>query len=116
MLEGDSFLRSGLRRLFAPGAVAHGHPRTDPLAPSWASPDQIEVIDLTGEEEDVMYDTGTGTDAESFVPPSSPLLTVATDESLEVSNVKMEKQFNNQISQDALLLWLTDFYLLYVSS
>ena len=44
----------------------------------------------------------------SFAPLSSLLLTVATDESLEVSNVKMVTQFNNQISQDALLLWLLE--------
>lgn len=71
--------------------VGHGHPSVPPVP----SPDEIEIIDLTSDnEEDMMgYETGTGTEAESWAPPSSPPATEATIESLwEVSNVKVNQK------------------------
>ena len=57
----DSYLRSGLRRS---GAVGHGHLSVPPVP----SPDKIDIIDLTSDnEEDMMgYETGTGTEAEPW--------------------------------------------------
>ena len=69
--------------------------------------DMLPALD-NFEEEDPWL-SHIGTDAESFMPPS-PLLTMATDESLDIAaEVKMMKEFDNQISPDCLLLWLIDF-------
>ena len=59
--------------------------------PLWASASEFEVIDLTIEEED-LWPSDVGTYLESFVP-LFPLLTVATDESLDVAaEVRMVKK------------------------
>ena len=62
-------LRSGLRWCLSPGTSAHSHPRTASTVPLWASASEIEVIDLTNEDEDLLP-SDVGTDAESFVPSS----------------------------------------------
>ena len=65
--------------------------RTAFSVPLWALVCDIEVIDLTIEEEDPWL-SDIGTHEESFVP-SSPLLTVATDESLDIAaEFKMVKE------------------------
>ena len=69
MLESDSSLRSGLRRCISSGASAHSHPRAASTVPLWASASEIEVLDLTSEDEDLLP-SDVGTDAESFVPSS----------------------------------------------
>ena len=57
MLESDSSLRSGLRRcLSLTRASAHSHPRTVPAnpVPRWAAASEIDVIDLTNDDDEEM--------------------------------------------------------------
>ena len=57
MLESDSSLRSGLRRcLSLRRASAHSHPRTVSAdqVPRWAAASEIDVIDLTNDDDEEM--------------------------------------------------------------
>ena len=68
------------------GGLAHSHSNSAPAVP-WASSHAIEVIELTHDSEG-LPSSEIGIDGESFLP-SSPLMTIATDETFEVADVQL---------------------------
>ena len=98
--EIDTVLRSGLRRqLLDPGRAIHSHPNTTPATPGLPSNlFDFEVIDLTNAN-DPPWSEHEGTDAESYVPSSSPPGTDATDDSFAVADVTVMSKFEKKVDR-----------------